>query len=226
MNVIVFASRKGGSGKSTLAAHLSAFVHKPSDRVLLIDADPQASLTLWHKLRKNGQPPLKSAARGVADLIRAAKREGYGWVFVDTPPNMSPLVTEAIRAATLVVIPSRPTLFDLAAVRETIATARELNKPYAVVLNAAPPKRENAEAPIVTEARDGLDRLHIPVWAGQLTHRMNYSLALTAGEGAEEYAPDSAAADEIGRLWAAIEKSVTAINGAHENARAMHRAAA
>src|SRR5262249_39360679 len=155
--------------------------------------DPQASLTLWHKLRKGGQPPLKSAARGVADLIKAAKREGYSWVFVDTPPTMAPLVTEAIRTATLVVIPSRPTLFDLAAVRETIATARELNKPYAVVLNAAPPKRENTEAPVVTEARDGLDRLHIPVWAGQLTHRQNYSIALTAGEGADEYAPDSAA---------------------------------
>jgi len=51
MNVIVFASRKGGSGKSTLAAHLAAQVHKSSKPCLLIDADPQGSLTLWHKLR-------------------------------------------------------------------------------------------------------------------------------------------------------------------------------
>ena len=48
MNVIVFASRKGGSGKSTLAAHLAAQAHKPPCRVLMLDADPQGSLTLWH----------------------------------------------------------------------------------------------------------------------------------------------------------------------------------
>jgi chromosome partitioning protein len=226
MNVIVFASRKGGSGKSTLAAHLAAFVHRPSRPVLLIDSDPQASLSLWQKLRKTGEPPIKTASRGIVDLTRAAKREGFSWVFVDTAPNVSPSVTEAIRSATLVLIPARPTLFDLAAVRETIATARELNKPYAVVLNDAPPKREDAEAPIVAEARDGLNRLQIPVWAGQITHRMNYSIALAAGEGAREFAPDSAAAEEVTRLWTAVEKSVAAINGAHETARSMHRAAA
>lgn len=226
MNVIVFASRKGGSGKSTLAAHLAAYVHKPSRPVLLLDADPQASLSLWQKLRAKGEPPIKSATRGIADLIRSAKREGYAWVFVDTPPNVAPLVTEAIRSATLVLIPARPTLFDLAGVRETIATARDQNKPYAVVLNATPPKREEVEAPIVAEARDGLSRLQIPVWSGQITHRMNYSIALSAGQSAKEFAPESAAADEITRLWAAVEKSIAAINGAYDNARTMHRAAA
>ena len=45
MNVIVFASRKGGSGKSTLAAHLAAQI-KATKSCLLIDADPQGSLTL------------------------------------------------------------------------------------------------------------------------------------------------------------------------------------
>ena len=67
MNVIVFASRKGGSGKSTLAAHLAAQVHKPTKPVLLIDADPQGSLTLWHKLRGTNEPPLKVANRSVSD---------------------------------------------------------------------------------------------------------------------------------------------------------------
>ena len=56
MNVIVFASRKGGSGKSTLAAHLAAHVHKVTKPCLLVDADPQGSLTLWHKLRGTNEP--------------------------------------------------------------------------------------------------------------------------------------------------------------------------
>jgi CO dehydrogenase nickel-insertion accessory protein CooC1 len=79
MNVVVFASRKGGTGKSTLTAHLSAQAAKPSRRTLLIDADPQGSLSLWHELRGAEQPSLKRAMRGIDDVVKAAKREGYEW---------------------------------------------------------------------------------------------------------------------------------------------------
>src|SRR3979490_163770 len=64
MVVITVASRKGGSGKSTLTANLAAFADKASRRCLLIDADPQGSLSLWHDLRKSGEPPFRPAARG------------------------------------------------------------------------------------------------------------------------------------------------------------------
>jgi chromosome partitioning protein len=224
MNVIVFASRKGGSGKSTLTAHIAAHAQKSSRPCLLIDADPQGSLTLWHGLRGTGEPALKSGLRGVADIIKANKKD-YDWAFVDTPPTMSAAVTEAIRTATLVVIPTRPTVFDLTAVRETIDLCRASRKPYAVVMNAAPSKRDDQESPIVSQAREGLAKLRVPVWGGQITHRTNYSIALAAGEGAREYDPDSAAASEVSRLWAAIEKSVKAIEGAYAGA-AMHKAAA
>ena len=224
MNVIVLASRKGGSGKSTLTAHLAAHVNKSSRPCLLIDADPQGSLTLWHGLRGNGEPALKSGLRGVADVLKAAKKD-YEWAFVDTPPLMSAVVTDAIRSATLVVIPTRPTLFDLSAVRETIELCRTLRKPYAVVINAAPSKREDAESPIVTQAREGLAKLKVPVWSGQISNRTNFSLSLAAGEGVREYDAESAAAAEVTRLWAAISKSVQAIHGHYEGA-SMHRAAA
>jgi hypothetical protein len=42
-----------------------------------------------------------------------------------------------------VVIPARPGFFDLAAVQETVKTARERDRPYAVVLNASPVKRDD-----------------------------------------------------------------------------------
>ncbi len=225
MNVVVFASRKGGSGKSTLAAHLATHAHKPSRTVLLIDADPQASLTLWHRLRDADGLQLRTAQRGIADIAKAAKRDGFEWVFIDTAPNMAASVTDAIRAATLVIVPCRPTLFDLEAVKETVDFARTARKPYAVVINAAPPRRQDVESPSVTLARETLAGLHIPVWGGQITQRANFSLALAQGEGAKEYDADSYAAAEIGRLWAAVEKSVKAIHGAHAGT-AMHRVAA
>ena len=77
MNVIVFASRKGGSGKSTLAAHLAAQI-KSTKACLLVDADPQGSLTLWHKLRGTNEPPIKSAVNSVSGILAAAKRDGMG----------------------------------------------------------------------------------------------------------------------------------------------------
>ncbi|MPZ58700.1 MAG: AAA family ATPase [Rhizobiales bacterium] len=225
MNVIVFASRKGGTGKSTLAAHLAAHIHKPTRPCLLIDADPQGSLTLWHRLRESGEPPLKNGLRGVGGVLQAAERDGVEWVLVDTPPLMSPAITDMIRAATLVVIPARPSVFDLNAIKETISVARRVRRPYAVVLNATPPKRMNEESPMVIAARESLANLDVPIWSGQITHRGHFSLSLAEGEGVREYDANSHATDEIGRLWGAIEKSIKAIHGAYDGA-AMHKKAA
>jgi chromosome partitioning protein len=215
MNVITFASRKGGAGKSTLTAHLAAHAHRLGARCMVVDADPQGSVTLWHSMRTGGDIALRNAAHGVDRLLAHAMIEGYDWVFVDTPPTMWVVVGEAIRAATLVVIPARPGLFDLAAVRETVATARERDKPYAVVINAAPVKRDDKESPVVAQARAQLDTLGIPVWSGQISQRAGYALTLAAGASATEAEPQSSAATEITRLWSAITRSVDAINAAH-----------
>jgi chromosome partitioning protein len=226
VNVIVFASRKGGSGKSTLAAHLAAQAHKSSKPCLLVDADPQGSLTLWQKLRGTGEPRIKAATRSVSEIVAAAKRDGYEWVFIDTPPTISAVVEDAIRNATMVVIPARPGVFDIHAIEDTIATCRSARKPYAVVMNGAPARRDGVESRLVTLARESLAKLRAPVWGGQVTNRADYILALGHGEGAREYDSDSRAATEISRLWSAIEKSVKAIRGAGSATGAMHKQAA
>lgn len=226
MNVIVFASRKGGTGKSTLAAHLAAYCHKLARSCLLVDADQQGSLTLWHRLRKTGEPPLVNGLRDFNEVIANAERDGFEWVFVDTPPLVSLEVNEAIAAATLVVIPTRPAVFDLNAVSETIAAAGQANRPFAVVLNAVPPKRLGIESPMALNARSSLEPLDAPVWSGQITNRSSLVLSLADGAGVDTYSFDSrAAADEIAALWTAIENSVKAIHGAYAGA-VMHRKAA
>lgn len=225
MNVLAFASRKGGSGKSTLAAHLAAYAYNTARPSLLIDDDPQGSLTLWNELRQEAALPLRIVKRRIPDLLKKAKRHGIEWVFIDTPANVSACVVEAMEAATLVIIPCRPGLFDIDAVQETIELACHARTPYAVVLNGAAPKRGDVKSPAVTSARDCLVRLGVPVWGGQITHRTSFSLSIARGEGFKECDHDSASAAEISRLWKAIEKSVAVINGASEKA-AMHRFAA
>jgi chromosome partitioning protein len=219
MNVITLASRKGGAGKSTLTAHLAACAWSNGYQCLLIDADPQGSLTLWHSQRGNRGPALETAARGIERAIAFAAIEGFEWVFIDTAPTMWVVVQEAIRAATLVIIPARPGFFDLHSVRETIAAARQREKPFAVVLNAAPAKREDRQSPVLMQSRDALDREGIPVWSGQISQRAAFSLTLAAGASVCEAAPDCAAAAEISALWSAVIRSVDVVNAAHAAAR-------
>ncbi|MES2907521.1 MAG: ParA family protein [Pseudomonadota bacterium] len=226
MNVIVFASRKGGTGKTTLAAHLATYAHKESKPCLLIDADPQGSLTLWQSLRETKELDIKTATNSVTGLITAAKREGYEWVLIDTPPNMSGVVQDAIRNATMVVIPSRPGLFDINAVQETVAVCRTQRKPYAVVVNGAPALRDGVESPLVTIARENLEKFRAPVWGGQITNRASLQNALNYGEGAREFDPESRAANEIGRLWSAIERSIKAIKTKGTASGVMYKKAA
>src|SRR5258707_7785137 len=196
MNVIVFASRKGGSGKSTLAAHLAAHVHKATRPCLLVDADPQGSLSLGHKRCVPKEPPIRPAVRSVGEICAAAKRDGMEWVFIDTPPNVSSVVDDAIRNATMVIIPARPGVFDVNAVQETIQTCRSARKPYAVVINGAPAERDGAESRIVAIAREALIKFRAPVWSGQITNRADLIMALSEGEGARDLYPEGRAASE------------------------------
>src|SRR5258708_11234410 len=138
MNVITFASRKGGVGKSTRTARVSDFAHISCHRCVLIDAAPQGSLTLWHAMRPNGGLPLRNAAQGIDRLVASAQIDGAEWVFIDTAPTTWVVVQEAIRVATMVVIPVRPGVFDIPAERDPGKTARERNNPSAAATTPPP----------------------------------------------------------------------------------------
>src|SRR5262249_17731956 len=106
-----------------------------------------------------------------------------------------------------------------AAVRETAALVQSGRRPYAVVLNAAPLKREDKEAPVVTDTRFAIERYAIPVWSGQISERTGYAIA--AGEADAR----ALAAAEIARLWSMVEGSVEAVNAAKVGAGGQRQAA-
>jgi len=85
------------------------------------------------------------------DDAEAARANGADLLIVDTAPNADQASLKAAREADLILIPCRPAAFDLEAVETTIDLAHLAKKPFAVVLNCAPPKRNALDSAIVME---------------------------------------------------------------------------
>lgn len=204
MHTVLIAAQKGGAGKSTLAAHFGALADRHG-RTLLIDADPQGSLSFWYE-RRAAQSPLlaKVGAADVSATLADAKAEGIAWTIIDSPPHNAPLIGSLMSRATITIVPVRPGPFDLAAVGATLDMARSLKAPIACVINAAPPITRESETMIVAEARALLTEMGAPVLPGQVSQRASLSHALITGQSVNEFEPDGRAAREIETMWASV----------------------
>lgn len=202
MQTITIAARKGGVGKTTLATHLSVIAAGPKTPVLLLDTDPQRSLTWWRELRQGDTPAILECAAGdLPKILPVARSEGVSWAVVDTPPHAEQSIAAAMRVADLVLVPTRPGPFDLAAVAATLELARRVGKRALAVINHAPPRTGAAEPGIVTEARETLEAMGATVAATVVSQRVAMSHAVIAGQTVNEYEPDGKAAAEMLALW-------------------------
>ena len=205
MRTITIASRKGGVGKSTLAVHLSVMAAAEGRPVLLVDVDPQRSLEWWWKLRPGETPAL--VACDAKDLVRnipLARREGIDTVIIDTAPHDRQGIVDAVRVADLVVMPTRPGAFDLAAIGATLEIVAEVGKSALAVINHAPPRTGVGEPSIVTEARGALVGMGAKVAQAVISQRVALGHAIMTGQTVHEYEPNGRAAAEVAALWAEI----------------------
>ena len=206
MRVVTIAARKGGVGKSTIATHLSVLAADGDRPVLLLDIDPQRSLTWWWKNREAQTPALiECEARELAKIIDTARAEGVAAVIIDTPPHAENSIMDAMRAADLVLIPTRPGPFDLAGVAGTLDLAGRIARPALAVINHAPPRTGAGEPGIVTEARQALAGMGATVAETVISQRVAFSHAIISGSTVTEYEPDGKAAVELRALWTEIE---------------------
>ncbi|CAK3485655.1 Plasmid partition protein ParA-like protein [Vibrio crassostreae] len=135
--VIVVGSTKGGAGKTTLVIHLAAYHERLGGKVLIVEVDPSGASKMWVTLRKSSNIVVKhyKTDLDLADeMIRLKEEYSDHLVIVDCGGFDNKAMRTAItsRATDAVIIPSKPSLIDLAVARPFIiqtAKALEGKKP-------------------------------------------------------------------------------------------------
>lgn len=216
MRSIATIAQKGGVGKTTQVTNLAAFAASLGKRVFIIEMDPQGSATRWCEERSHQQPDLPAirvdtafTAKQVQVALAAARSESADFVFIDTPQGTGDEHFAAIAGAHLVLIPSKPYLFDVNSIVRTIKRSRLEGRDAYVVFNEVEPGAEGKKH--VAGAIEGLI-LHAKATGEPppqickkfITHRVEFPLAAARGLGVVESAPSSAAAKDTKALaeWA------------------------
>lgn len=196
MKIISIQSQKGGAGKSTITVHLASAMAARGHSVRVIDTDQQQSAVLWASMRESKTPeivyvePLK-----LQSAIDKARADGVDLVLIDSPPNAGPDAVDIAAAADLMLIPCRPGVFDVSAVRKTIEIAAMAKKPYLVVLSACPPR-----APEIAKTRTAFEDAGVPVAKAEIEMRRSMDRALQYGESVIEFEPAGESAKQINAL--------------------------
>jgi chromosome partitioning protein len=197
MTTIAVVSQKGGTGKTTLAIHLAAAAERNGDVALIIDADPQATASMWSDWRE-GAPPevIDSAPSRIAAKVEQAKTAGATFIVIDTPPHADITATRAVEVADIVLIPCRPNAFDLAAVITTASLVRLLHKPAFIVFSAGPPNAPK----IYADAAALMQQRGIALAPHRTPYRAVFRHATALGKTVFEIGPPTKAVREMEQL--------------------------
>lgn len=219
--VIAVANQKGGCGKTTVAMNLAGVLSSEGGmRVLLIDADPQASAQQWAMRAGDTRMSFEVMTHPHEDIhrkVREMAAKGYDIVFIDCPPGASQVAAAkdsqnsisrmAMLAADLVIVPVRPSMLDYLASHQLlpllrdVAALKEKQKVFIVVNGKAPGRtRTGAEALSVAEAVFRIDGVDVQVLRSEVTTRQAFVLAPTVGQTVTVYEPAGKAAQEIRNL--------------------------
>ena len=139
MKKLALVAQKGGVGKTTIAVNLAVAAEAFGMRTILFDLDPQESAVVWADRRKAEFPHVEFLTeRRLAEALKAAEAQGFKLAIIDTPPAAGTQAYTAAQVADLALVPCRPSLVDLDAVRRTAQLVKSVEISAFVVFNAAP----------------------------------------------------------------------------------------
>lgn len=205
MKKIVLLSQKGGSGKTTLTVHLAVAAQSSGEDVVIVDIDPQASATAWSDLRGELSPEVTTVSpSSLTNVLKASQSVGKTLAIIDTAPHSAPGAVQAALVGDLILIPCRPTAFDLAAIGAAVNIVKASQKKAAFILNAC-----HQRSPEVKEAREALLSYGFPVIPIEIGDRRAYARAVASGKAVTEFEKSGKAAQNINALWKWIKENLS-----------------
>lgn len=202
--IFVCSSPKGGVGKSTSTWNLAVAAANDGNRVLLINLDPQRTLTDWAELRPDEAVPLMHMhvdprdAVAVEEAVRDINNHVFDVIFIDTPTAVE-LYIEVLKPlllkADFVLVPTGLTHADTKTAISWLNTLRRHQVPCAFVLNGV----DRRSVRMINEAKTRLLEFGdlAPFEVPRLTEIPNLC---DCGTGAMDF-PRAAGREEYNGLW-------------------------
>ena len=200
MKIISLLSQKGGAGKTILSVNLAAYAHSQGLSVVIVDIDAQASSCVWSDARESEDITVVSCQIKRLNAVIDAAQEETDLLVIDTSPNSESATLAAARASDFALIPCRPSLQDLEAIKTTIELVSIAKVPAGIVLNAVKNRS------IGQDATAAVKSFGLPVCPTVIADRVGFSHAFTSGLGLCEFEPESKGSNEIRQLYMWIEQ--------------------
>lgn len=203
--IVAVTGQKGGVGKSTVAVHLASEALERGLRVLLVDADPQATVRTWNSVASAAGLNRPTVVAMGSDLHQAGQlpqlARSFDFVVVDGPAKLDAVQRAMLLVADLALFPCGPSAVDAWALGDVLPTLQEARRirpelDAAIVVNRVVPGTVYGR-----QARQNLGTAGLPVLKTMLAQRMTYQEALAAGKSATTYAPSSEASREARNLF-------------------------
>jgi len=199
--IISFLNQKGGVGKTTLAIHVADSLSRKDKKVLLVDADPQASALDWAENSENGNrfSVVGLPKKTLRSELRTIETD-YDYIIVDGPPRVHEIAMAAIAASDLIVIPVQPSPFDVWSLKDIIDLVNEVktineNLKTVLVIN-----RKIVNTAIGRDVVNALADYNFPILNTAICQRVAYAESIGMGQTVLHTNSDSKASEEIQAL--------------------------
>lgn len=209
MKVIALVAQKGGVGKTTLTINLAVALQKAGFKTAVFDLDKQDSASIWFERRDAESPHVEFInERKLPAVLKAAEGQGFDFAIIDTPPSAGSEAVAALEAADLVLVPCRPSLVDLDAIKKTANLFKNSQTLGYVVFNAAP---ATATA-LLEDAASIVQASGLASAPVIIRERAGFRASWPTGKGVCESEPHSKAAKEIGALKDWVLSTLQVVN--------------
>lgn len=194
---ITITQQKGGAGKTTLTSNIGVCLAYLGYKVLLIDTDPQKTLSMWIEVRKQDAPILNidlietNLSAHLEEIVLKNDAQ-YDFILIDTPPHASEKTQKIIDLSDFLAIPAQLSPPDIWASQPILDMASSSTTPHFIILNRVP-----ASGRISNDLYESLQESKLPMAQTRIGNRNHFIESFLYGLGVVELSLKIRASEEI-----------------------------